>query len=254
MLDAAFLIIAGDLTPFGKREDLQPIRDELNARGLRFFPVFGGHDAIITRKDTCNYREFFGPEYYSFNYRGMHFVVLLSETSFLSPAALARQWAFLNNDLARLAPGTPVTVVCHTPDLISDKLQTIQEKYDFTTLLMGHYHQIHRYQVRKTAVFDNSPWRESDWGLHTNRVRIFTRKNGAWNIDEVRKEDLEILPFLNEEQVEGIVKYVTQNRPVESLGELMFVRELGAKEREMLRLFVRVEEKSSWHDDKRNPP
>ncbi len=74
-----------------------------------------------------------------------------------------------------------------------------------------------------------------------------------WDINEVRKEDLEMLPFLSEEQMEGIVNYVEKNRPVESLGELMFVRELGAKEREMLRLFVRVEEKSSWHDDKRNP-
>ena len=61
-----------------------------------------------------------------------------------------------------------------------------------------------------------------------------------WDINEVRKEDLEMLPFLSEEQVEGIVKYVTQNRPVESLGELMFVKELGVKEREMLRLFVEV--------------
>ena len=62
------------------------------------------------------------------------------------------------------------------------------------------------------------------------------------NINEVRKEDLEVLPFLSKEQVEGIVKYVEKNKPVESLGELMFVRELGMKEREMLRLFVEVRE------------
>lgn len=48
-----------------------------------------------------------------------------------------------------------------------------------------------------------------------------------FDINEVRKEDLEQLPFLNEEQVEGIVKYVKENGRVESLGELLFVRELG---------------------------
>ena len=53
---------------------------------------------------------------------------------------------------------------------------------------------------------------------------------------------MEVLPFLSKEQVEGIVKYVEKNKPVESLGELMFVRELGMKEREMLRLFVEVRE------------
>ncbi|MCR5043251.1 MAG: helix-hairpin-helix domain-containing protein [Bacteroidaceae bacterium] len=61
-----------------------------------------------------------------------------------------------------------------------------------------------------------------------------------FDINEVRKEDLEVLPFLNEEQVEGIVKYVKENGRVESLGELLFVRELGQKEREMLRLFLEV--------------
>ena len=60
------------------------------------------------------------------------------------------------------------------------------------------------------------------------------------DLNEVRKEDLEMLPFLNEEQVEGIVRYVEKNRPVESLGELLFVKELGVKEREMLRVFVEV--------------
>ncbi|MBO7570467.1 MAG: helix-hairpin-helix domain-containing protein [Bacteroidaceae bacterium] len=67
------------------------------------------------------------------------------------------------------------------------------------------------------------------------------------DINEVRKEELEVLPFLNEEQVEGIVKYVEKNRRVESLGELMFVRELGKKEREMLRLFVEVKAPREAH-------
>ena len=184
--DAAFLIIAGDLTPFGNREDLRPIRDGLTAKGLRYFPVFGGHDAIVTKRDTCNYREFFGPEYYSFNYRGTHFIVLLSETSFLPKTELARQWEYLKNDLARLSPETPTVVVCHTPDLICRELKEIQDKCAFTTLLMGHYHQNHRYQVRKTSVWDNSPWRELDWGLHTLRVRIFSGRDGNWQLDEVK--------------------------------------------------------------------
>lgn len=73
------------------------------------------------------------------------------------------------------------------------------------------------------------------------------------DINEVRKEDLEMLPFLSEEQVEGIVRYVEKNGPVQTLGELLFVKELGVKEREMLRLFVEVGGKgASWHDDRQN--
>lgn len=83
--------------------------------------------------------------------------------------------------------------------------------------------------------------------------RLFELYGNPMDINTARKEDLEELPFLSEEQVEGILKYREKNGRMESLGELMFVKELGKKEREMLRLFVRVEEKSSWSDDRRSP-
>lgn len=85
--------------------------------------------------------------------------------------------------------------------------------------------------------------------------QLFDLYGNPIDMNSVTKEALSVLPFLSEEQVEGIVKYVEKNRPVESLGELMFVKELGKKEREMLRLFVEVKErKASWHDDTQHLP
>ncbi len=69
------------------------------------------------------------------------------------------------------------------------------------------------------------------------------------DLNEIKKEDLMVLPFLNEEQIGEIVRYVEKNRPVVSLGELMFVSGLGQKAREMLRLFVTVEAKPSLKKD-----
>ena len=69
------------------------------------------------------------------------------------------------------------------------------------------------------------------------------------DLNEIKKEDLMVLPFLNEEQIGEIVRYVEKNRPVVSLGELMFVNGLGQKAREMLRLFVTVEAKPSLKKD-----
>lgn len=83
--------------------------------------------------------------------------------------------------------------------------------------------------------------------------KLFELYGNPMDVNSMTKEDLSMLPFLSEEQVEGILTYRAKNGRMESLGELMMVKELGRKEREMLRLFVRVEEKSSWHDDKRNP-
>ena len=70
--------------------------------------------------------------------------------------------------------------------------------------------------------------------------RLFELHAQPIDVNKATKEDLAVLPFLSEEQVEGIIHYRERNGRMESLGELMMVKELGRKEREMLRLFVTV--------------
>ena len=72
--------------------------------------------------------------------------------------------------------------------------------------------------------------------LHTNPLDLNTATKG----------DLMALPFLSEEQVDDLLLYVAKNRPVQSLGELMFVRSLGKADRERLRLFVAEPEQVPW--------
>ena len=83
--------------------------------------------------------------------------------------------------------------------------------------------------------------------------RLFELYGTPMDINTVGKEDLEMLPFLSEEQAEEVLRYVEKNGPMVSLGELMMVKNLGKKEREMLRLFVRVDENTSWNDKKHSP-
>ncbi len=61
------------------------------------------------------------------------------------------------------------------------------------------------------------------------------------NLNTATQTDLELLPFLSEEQVADILRYVKRNGPMLSLGELMMIRTLTKREREMLRLFVKAE-------------
>ncbi|MCH5175066.1 MAG: helix-hairpin-helix domain-containing protein [Prevotellaceae bacterium] len=65
------------------------------------------------------------------------------------------------------------------------------------------------------------------------------------DINTLRKDDLEELPFLSEEQIEDIMKYLEKYRPVKSLGELLFISSLGKGTRDILRLFVEVQEKTA---------
>ena len=82
--------------------------------------------------------------------------------------------------------------------------------------------------------------------------RLFELYGNPIDINKARKEDLEMLPFLSEEQVNEVLQYVEKNGPMMSLGELMMVKNLGMKEREMLRLFVKVDEESRLNHNKQD--
>lgn len=79
----------------------------------------------------------------------------------------------------------------------------------------------------------DADWLDELYAIHTN----------PYDINSVTASELCELPFLTAAQAEGIVAYVKANGPVESLGELMMIRCLTEREREMLHLFLRAESK-----------
>lgn len=71
--------------------------------------------------------------------------------------------------------------------------------------------------------------------------RLYERHINPLNLNIATKEDMDELPFLTEEQIAEILQYVKYNGQMASLGELMMIKSLSKKEREMLRLFVKAE-------------
>ena len=63
------------------------------------------------------------------------------------------------------------------------------------------------------------------------------------------RERLRQLPFLSEQQIEAIVYYVNNNYPMQSLGELMLIRELDYLTRSRLTLFCYVDEPTIKNDN-----
>ena len=62
------------------------------------------------------------------------------------------------------------------------------------------------------------------------------------DINQVTREQLEELPFLSAQQIEGIVEYLWRYGRMESLSELAMVRELDYAQRRLLSFFVYVGE------------
>ena len=63
------------------------------------------------------------------------------------------------------------------------------------------------------------------------------------NLNTVTREELEALPFLSAQQVEGIVEYLYRYGTMKSLNELRMIRSLDYAQIELLRYFCYVDEK-----------
>jgi 3',5'-cyclic AMP phosphodiesterase CpdA len=150
-----FIVFTGDLThttddPKERRRRLAEFRDivaKLNNRNLRFMP--GEHDASLDNGQA--WKEFFGPSYYSFDHKGVHFAAIDNVSD---PAARIgeAQLAWLKADLAKLPKETPIVVLTHRPlfDLMpqwdwatKDGAQAIDilMAYPNVTVFYGHIHQ-----------------------------------------------------------------------------------------------------------------
>ena len=89
--------------------------------------------------------------------------------------------------------------------------------------------------------------------IETNQLLLELQEihDHPFNINTITKEQLSMLPFLNETQIEDILNYVSKNSPVLSLGELMLINSLDQTTRFRLMLFCYCGE-AERHDKDRN--
>jgi len=126
-----FVVFTGDLTQTTdnarlRRQRLREFKDivaALNVPQVRFFP--GEHDASLDR--GAAYQEVIGgPFNYTFDHKGVHFIVLDNVTD---PGAIlgSAQLAWLKDDLAKLDKDAPIVVLTHRP------LFPLSPAWDWTT-------------------------------------------------------------------------------------------------------------------------
>ena len=177
--NAELLVCVGDLTPTGTDADLAALRDGIKNLPAECRMLYGGHDGQ-TVKSPDNYIKYFGPLWYSWNFRGVHFIALMSEL-FIKPEQIEMQWRFFKDDLAALAPDTPVVLLTHIPARIEAKIRQLAPGRKFELILQGHYHEWGVMPTAETTIICSSPWREGDLGAQTHKIRVLHRKNGRWS-------------------------------------------------------------------------
>lgn len=161
-----FVVFTGDLTqstddPKLRRQRLAEFREqaaELKVPMVRFFA--GEHDASLDR--GAAYQEVIGgPLYYTFDHKGVHFIVL-DNTSDPAPILGAAQIAWLKADLAGRAPDAPIVVLTHRPLFplspqwdwaTRDGMQAVDALMPFrnVTVFYGHIQHEHHFRTGHIA-------------------------------------------------------------------------------------------------------
>ncbi|RQP21457.1 metallophosphoesterase family protein [Piscinibacter terrae] len=160
-----FVVFTGDLThitddPAERRRRLAQFKEIVSAlkvKTVRFMP--GEHDASLDRGEA--YSAFFGPTHYSFDHRGVHFIVL-DNVSDPAGAIGAEQLAWLDQDLATQAKDARIVVFTHRPlfDLYPawdwatrDGASALERLMPFAnvTVFYGHIHQEHHHMTGHIA-------------------------------------------------------------------------------------------------------
>ena len=156
-----FVVFTGDLThttddPKLRRVRMAEFRDIVSAlkvKDVRFMP--GEHDASLDRGEA--YQEFFGKLHYTFDHKGVHFIVL-DNVSDPGASIGEAQLAWLKQDLKQLRRDALIVVLTHRPlfDLYPqwdwatrDGAAAIKllMPYKNVTVFYGHIHQEHHHKT-----------------------------------------------------------------------------------------------------------
>ncbi len=177
-----FVMFGGDLGQLGTKEELDHGAEMLAKLNYETHVVMGEHDYYLDLGEYWS--KLFGPQYYSWDHKGVHFVVLNSILTFdewthdrwptaeqrmLEMAGLDNpngspfmvgetQRAWLAKDLDGVAKGTPVVVFSHSPIQKiykgwnfwtddAEEVQALLRPFSDVTVVYGHVHQIQYNQI-----------------------------------------------------------------------------------------------------------
>jgi Icc protein len=171
-----FVLYGGDLAQLGQPEELALGAEILKELKAPVRMMVGEHDWYLDMGEK--WRDLFGAPTYSFDHKGVHFVVLNSviEEDFWTERKLtpmqrmktvagldnnaqrpftvgAEQRDWLQKDLAKVAPATPLVVFSHSPLYKlykpwnfwtddAEQVQAILKRFRNVTVIHGHTHQL----------------------------------------------------------------------------------------------------------------
>ena len=205
-----FVLFGGDLAQLGRREELDLGRQILNELKAPVKMMVGEHDWFFDLGDA--WQDMFGPPNYSFDWKGVHVVTLMSvhEKDFWTPLKMTpeqrmqtvagldngvqsrfevgkeqRDW--LRKDLDDIDSSNPLLIFSHSPlykyyrnwnfwTEDADEVQSILRRFDKVTVIHGHTHQMLFNQIHNISFYGMLstawPWPYAPTGLPPLTVQM----------------------------------------------------------------------------------
>ncbi|MBI5399754.1 metallophosphoesterase [Candidatus Saganbacteria bacterium] len=145
----AFAFNTGDFVPSGQEQQYRHYLKMLSQSKIKVFNIPGNHDLV--GQGEANFKKYFGPLYYSFDYSNAHFIVI---NNAFGRYFDRRQFTWLQNDLAvNTRPHT--FVFMHRPTFdpseiyqnyvmsgrgVVEELMALFEKHKVDYVFAGHIH------------------------------------------------------------------------------------------------------------------
>jgi Icc protein len=205
-----FVLFGGDLAQLGRPDELEQGKGVLSMLKAPVKMMVGEHDWFYDMGEK--WRELFGPPNYSFDWKGVHVIVLMSvnEKDFwtarkLTPAERMQIVAGLDNpiqsrfevgdeerewlkgDLAKVPATTPLLVFSHSPlykyyrnwnfwTEDAEQVQALLRPYHNVTVIHGHTHQMLFNQIGNISFYGMLstawPWPYAPQGLPPLTVQM----------------------------------------------------------------------------------
>ena len=177
-----FVVFGGDLAQLGKKEELDHGAEMLAKLSYKVYCVMGEHDYYLDLGE--HWSRLYGPHYYSWDHKGVHFVTLNSiltydkwtyerwptaEQRMLEMAGLdnpngspfmvgKKQRDWLRKDLDKVKKDTPIVVFSHSPiqkiykgwnfwTEDAEEVQALLKPFNDVTVIYGHVHQVQYNQI-----------------------------------------------------------------------------------------------------------
>ncbi len=183
-----FVVFGGDLAQLGTKEELDHGAELMARLNYKTHYVMGEHDYYLDLGEYWS--KLFGPHYYSFDHKGVHFIVLNSiityddwtyrrwptaEQRMLEMAGLdnpngspfmvgEKQREWLRQDLAKVNKATPIVLFSHSPiqklykgwnfwTEDAEQIQALLKPFPKATVVYGHVHQIQYNQIGNISFY-----------------------------------------------------------------------------------------------------